>query len=90
MNKPNSRPKHLTLRLFLDTVVYKGTRFKEKSILDAKTHFKQTETFLNTKKGFVQGKALRTLRTETPQKQPLMKIIQISKKRLIDRATHKR
>ena len=29
---------------FLDTVVYKGTRFKEKSILDAKTHFKQPET----------------------------------------------
>ena len=27
----------------LDTVVYKGTRFKGKSILDAKTHFKQTE-----------------------------------------------
>ena len=24
---------------FLDTVVYKGKRFKEKSILDAKTHF---------------------------------------------------
>ena len=24
---------------FLDTVVYKGTRLKEKSILDAKTHF---------------------------------------------------
>ena len=24
---------------FLDKVVYKGTRFKEKSILDAKTHF---------------------------------------------------
>ena len=48
---------------FLDTVVYKGTRFKEKSILDAKTHFKKTETFLythfaschppNVKKGFV-------------------------------------
>ena len=33
---------------FLDTFVYKGTRFKEKSILDAKTHFKQTETFLHT------------------------------------------
>ena len=33
---------------FLDTVVYKGTRFKEKSILDAKTHFKQTESFLRT------------------------------------------
>ena len=33
---------------FLDTIVYKGTRFKEKSILDAKTPFKQTETFLHT------------------------------------------
>ena len=33
---------------FLNTVVYKGTRFKEKSILDAKTHFKQMETFLHT------------------------------------------
>ena len=33
---------------FLDTVVYKGTRFKKISILDAKTHFKQTETFLHT------------------------------------------
>ena len=32
---------------FLDTVVYKGTRFKEKSILDAKTHLKQTESFLH-------------------------------------------
>ena len=26
---------------FLDTVVYKGTRFKEKCIIDAKTHFNQ-------------------------------------------------
>ena len=25
--------------VFLDTVVYKGTRFKENSILDVKTHF---------------------------------------------------
>ena len=34
---------------FLDTAcLYKGTRFKERSILDAKTHFKQTETFLQT------------------------------------------
>ena len=32
---------------FLDTVVYKGTRFKEKSILDAKTRFKQTKTFFH-------------------------------------------
>ena len=27
-----------TKTAFLDTVVYKGTRFKEKSILDGKTH----------------------------------------------------
>ena len=33
---------------FLDTVVYKRARFKEKSILDAKTHFTHTETFLHT------------------------------------------
>ena len=26
---------------FLDTVIYKGTRFKEKSILDAKTHLRK-------------------------------------------------
>ena len=31
---------------FLDTVVYKGTRFKEKSILDAKTHFKPNSSRL--------------------------------------------
>ena len=28
-----------TETVFLDTVVYKGTRFKENSILDVKTHF---------------------------------------------------
>ena len=62
---------------FLDTVVYKGTRFKEKSILDAKTHFKQTETFLHThftschppnvKKEFVKGEALRILRKNSSE-----------------------
>ena len=30
--------------MLLDTVVYKGTRFNGKTILDVKTHFKQTET----------------------------------------------
>ena len=39
-----------TETVFLDTVVYKGRRFKEKSILDAKTHFKKLETFLRTQK----------------------------------------
>ena len=34
--------------MFLDTVVYKGTRFNEKSILVLKTHFKKTETFQYT------------------------------------------
>ena len=75
---------------FLDAVVYTGSRFKEKSILDAKAHFKQMETFLHThftschppnvKKGFVKGEALR-IYEKTPQKQPLRKIIQIKKKK---------
>ena len=66
-----------TKTAFLDTVVYKSTRFKEKSILDAKTHFKQTETFLHThftschppkdKKGFVKGEALRILRKNSSE-----------------------
>ena len=30
-----------TETVFLDTVVFKGIRFKEKSILNAKTHFTQ-------------------------------------------------
>ena len=57
---------------FLDTVAYKGTRFKEKSILDAKTYFKQTETFWHThftschppsvQKGFVIGEVSRPYR----------------------------
>ena len=33
---------------FLDTVVFKGERFIEKSILDIKTHYKPTETFQYT------------------------------------------
>ena len=62
---------------FLDTAVYKGTRFKEKSILDAKTHFKQMETFLHThftschppsvKKGFVKEEALRIRRKNSSE-----------------------
>ena len=78
-----------TETVVLDTIVHKGTRFKEKSILDVKTHFKKTETFQCThftschppsvKKGFVKGEALRILRTLTPQKLRLRKIFQISK-----------
>ena len=61
--------------IFLDTVVYKGIRFRDHSILDIKTHFKTTETFQYThfssshpsglKKGFVKGEALRLLRTNS-------------------------
>ena len=60
--------------MFLDTTVYKGTRFKDQSILDVKTHFKPTETLQYThftschppsvKNGFVKGEALRILRTK--------------------------
>ena len=30
---------------FLDTIIYKGDRFKDQGILDIKTHFKPTEKF---------------------------------------------
>ena len=80
--------------MFLDTVVYKGTRFKEKYILDVKTHFKRTETFQHThftscpppsfKKRFVKGEALRTLRTNS-SKTSFEENISNFKKRLIDR-----
>ena len=79
---------------FLDTVVYKGTRFKEKSILDAKTHFKQTETFLHThftschppnvKKGFVKGEALRILRKNSSETTFEENNSNLKKKRLMD------
>ena len=52
MSKPDIEVKFTaetfdTETAFLDTAVYKGTRIKEKSILDAKTHFKQMKTFLH-------------------------------------------
>ena len=83
-----------TETVFLDAVVYKGTRFKEKSILDIKTRFKRTETFQYThftschppsvKKRFVKGEALTILRTNS-SKTTFEENISNFKKRLIDR-----
>jgi len=63
---------------FLDTIVCKGDRFLRESILDVRTHFKPTETFQYTNfhschppgvtKGFIKGKALRLLRTNSSQR----------------------
>ena len=63
---------------FLNTNVFKGERFANKSILDIKTHFKPTETFQCThfsschpsgvKQGFIKGEALRLLRTNSFEK----------------------
>ena len=60
---------------FLDTVVFKGERLKNESILDIKTHHKPTETFQyihfnschppSIKNGFIRGKAMRLLRTNS-------------------------
>ena len=62
---------------FLDTIIYKGERFRSENILDIKTHFKTTETFqytyfstchpTTTKRGFVKGEALRLLRTNSSE-----------------------
>ena len=61
--------------IFLDTCVYKGDRFRERSTLDVRTHYKPTETFQYThfsschppgvSKGFIKGEALRLLRTNS-------------------------
>ena len=85
---------------FLDTVVYKGTRFKEKSILDVKTHFKKRKPSSTHISPLVTRRVLKKdLSKEkpwesyekTPQKQPLKKIIQIKKKKNTwwTEATHK-
>ena len=60
---------------FLNTVMFKGERLKNESILDIKTHHKPTETFQYThfkschppgvKNGFTKGKAIRLLRTKS-------------------------
>ena len=60
---------------FLDTVVFKGVRLKNESILDIKTHYKPTETFQYThfnschppgvKSGFIKGEAMRLPRTNS-------------------------
>ena len=60
---------------FLDTTVFKGERFTKKSILDIKTHYKPTETFLyihftschpsGVKRGFIKGEAIRLRRTNS-------------------------
>ena len=60
---------------FLVTSIYKGERFRSNSVLDVRTHFKPTETFLYThfsschplgiKKGFIKGEVLRLLRTNS-------------------------
>ena len=83
-----------TETVFLDTIIYKGTRFDEKSILDVKTHFKKTETFQYThftschppsvKKGFVKGESFRILRTNSSET-TFEDNISNFKKRLIDR-----
>ena len=60
---------------FLDTNVYKGARFYKESLLDVRKHCKPTETFQCTnfyschppgvRKGFINGEALRLLRTNS-------------------------
>ena len=62
----------------LDTVVFKGERFIKESILDIKTHYKQTETFQYThftschppgvERGFIKSKAITLLRTNSNSK----------------------
>ena len=62
---------------FLDTIIFKGERFSNESILDIRTNYKPTETFqythytsshpLGGKRGFIKGEALRLLRTNSSE-----------------------
>ena len=61
----------------IDTVVCKGVRFETESILDIKTHYKPTDTFIYThytscqppgvRRGFIKGEAIRLLRTNSSE-----------------------
>ena len=44
---------------FLDTTVFKGERFTEKSILDMKTHYNTSCHPPGVKRGFIKGEAIR-------------------------------
>ena len=79
---------------FLNTVVFKGERLKNESILDIKTHHKPTETFQYThfnschppgvKNGFIKGEAIRLLRTKSSKttfEESLMKFKKCSRTR---------
>ena len=64
------------LNLRPDTNIYKGERFTSYLVLDVRTHFKPTETFMHfslchppgVKKGFIKSEALRLLRTNSPKR----------------------
>ena len=66
--------------VFLDTKVFKGSRFVNGNLRDIKAHFKPTETFqythlyschpLSVKNGFSKGETLRLLRELTQSKKP--------------------
>ena len=72
---------------FLDTIISKGERFRNESILDIRTHYKPTETFQYThftssqppgvkKRVLLKVKPLDFLQ-QTLLKQPLMTVSQI-------------
>ena len=44
---------------FLDTIIFKGERFRNESVLNIRTHYKPTETFQYTKKETERGQNFR-------------------------------
>ena len=84
--------------VFLDTVIYKGERFKNEGTLDIKTYFKPTETFqyLHRKSShptnifiaFIKGEIMRYIRN-TSSNTELNKQIESFKSRLLKRDYNK-
>ena len=79
---------------FLDTEIYKGSRFSNESVFDIRTHIKKTETFqylertsahpTNVFKAFIKGEIIRYIRN-TSDTNELEKITKSFKNRLINR-----
>ena len=79
---------------FLDTEIYKGSRFTNEGVLDIRTHIKKTETFqylertsahpTNVFKAFIGGELIRYIRNSS-NKTELEKLTQSFKNRLINR-----
>ena len=83
---------------FLDVHIFKGNRFSEQNVLDIKTYFKPTNSFLYLQRnschnkhvfrGFIKGETIRHIRN-TNNTEDLMNILHNFKEKLVERGYRK-